>query len=76
MLYIFSCNWLFSTIRENMHSGKITFIVPYRLRGNYIKSVYLNPHEIADFLKFVKIYTHENIYVYSSIKTHFLLLVG
>ena len=62
-LYIFSGFSSFSIIRENIYNLKINFIIPHR--GNKTKNANLSPREIANFRKFAKIYTHENIFVHS-----------
>ena len=62
-LYIFSRYSCFSNIRENLYNSKITCIVPHR--GNNIINAKLNPREIANFRKFAKMYTRENIYIHS-----------
>ena len=61
-LYIFSRYSCFSNIRENMNKLKITCIMPYR--ASNIKN--LSPREIANFCKFAKIYTRDNIFVRSN----------
>ena len=53
---------LFLNVRENMFNVKITLIMPFR--GNIVQNANLNPHEIACFLQFAKMYTPENNYVH------------
>ena len=62
-VYIFSHFSRLSNIRQNMYNVKIYFTMPHR--ANNIKIVNSNPHEIAYFLKFLKNFTCENIYVHS-----------
>ena len=47
-----------------MYIVKITFIMPYI--DNNIKNANINPRKIANFHKFAKRYTRENIYVHSN----------
>ena len=61
--YIFSRYSRLSNIRENMYIVKITFIVTHI--GKNIKNANINQREIANFRKYAKIYTRENIYVHS-----------
>ena len=62
-LYIFSRYSRFSSIRENIYNLKTSYIMPHR--GNIIKNANLSPRDIANFRKFAKIYTRENIYIHS-----------
>ena len=62
-LYIFLLNSRFLNIRENIYAVKITIIIA--LRVVFTKNANFNPPEIAHFQKSAKIYTRENIYVYS-----------
>ena len=64
-LYIFSYCLRFRNIHENVFIIKITFIMPYMDNNN--KTANIDLLEIANFRKYVKIYTRENIYVYSKI---------
>ena len=54
-LYIFSRYSRFRSVRENMYIVKSSFIMP-DIDNNL---------RIANFCKFVKVHTHENIYVHS-----------
>ena len=62
-LYIFSRHSRLSNVRENMYIVKITFLMLHR--GNNVKNAKINPREIANFRKFAKMYTRENIYIHS-----------
>ena len=62
-LYVFLRFSRLSNMRENIYNLKTTFIIPHT--SNKIKYANLSPREIANFRKFTKIYTHENIYVHS-----------
>ena len=46
-------------MRENMYNLKIYFLIPHC--GKNTKNRNLNPREIVHLVKFVKIYTRENI---------------
>ena len=63
--YIFSRNSRFLNIHENMYTVKIPFMLAYRVI--YSQNVNINPREIANFRRSVKIYTSENIYVHSNL---------
>ena len=69
-LYIFSRFSRLSNMGENIYNLKITFFIPHT--SNKIKYANLSPREIANFRKFAKIYTRENIYVHSRLgKLHY-----
>ena len=51
-------------MRENIYV-KNTFIIAQRAKKT--KDANFNPSEIANFVKYAKIYTRENIYAYSNI---------
>ena len=61
-LYIFLRYSRFSNFRENIYNLKTSYIMPHR--SNIIKNANLSPREIANFRKFAKIYTRENIYIH------------
>ena len=50
-------------MRENIYNVKNTFIIAQRSKKT--KNANFNPSEITHFVKSAKIYTRENIYVYS-----------
>ena len=50
-------------MREHIFNVENTFIIGQRAKNT--KNANFNPSEIAHFVKSAKIYTHENIYVYS-----------
>ena len=58
-----------------MYMAKITFIMLHRgnYQTDYIKNAKINPCKIADFRKYVKIYTRESIYVHSRSKFVFAM---
>ena len=56
-----------------MYIVKINFTMPYI--DNNIKNAKMNLHKIANFCKFSKMYTQENIYVHSIRLIHLNLLV-
>ena len=60
-LYIFSLNSRFLNMREKLYTVKITIIISERP-----KNANFNPCEFVHFHNSAKMYTHENIYVYSS----------
>ena len=62
-LYSFTRNSRFLNIRKNIHTVEIAFIVAQN--ASYSKIANYNPSEIAHFHKSVKMYTRENIYIYS-----------
>ena len=62
-LYIFSRNSRFLEMREHIFNVKNIFIIGQRAKNT--KNANFNPSEIAHFVKSAKIYTLENIYVYS-----------
>ena len=62
-LYIFSRYSRFSNIRENTYNLNKILVLCHR--DINIKSANSNPREIANFRKFAKIYTRENIYIHS-----------
>ena len=64
--YVFLRYSHFSNICENIYNLKITCIMPHYY-GNNIKNANLIPCKIANFRKFSKIYTRENIYVHSTL---------
>ena len=63
-LYIFSCYLHFSNIREKYE--QLENYLYYTTVGNNMKNVHLSPHKIANFPKFVKMYSRKNIYIHSS----------
>ena len=62
-MYMFSLNSRFLNIRKNMYTVKITFVISQRDR--YAENANFDTREIAHFQKYAKIYTRENIYLYT-----------
>ena len=68
-LYIFSRYSRFSNIRENIYNLKFSYIMPHRT--NIIKNANLSSREIANFCKFVKIYTREKVSTFTVLGNDF-----
>ena len=74
VLYIFSRYSRLSNVHEDMYIMKITFIMPDT--GNNIKNANLNPREIANFRKYVKITVYPpKISIFTVIYKEWLLVI-